>query len=917
MLRKNSTGARVSGVAALSTALLAFSPPALAQDPGGEPIIEEIVVSAYRTSLMAARDLKRNAVGSQDSIVAEDIADFPDLNLAESLQRIPGVAITREGGEGRQISLRGLGPDFTQVQLNGMEVLGNTSSPMDSRGAVSRNRAFDFNIFASELFSRIDVMKSFSASMDEGGIGGTVNLRTAKPFDQVGTRGAVSFQLGTNEYTDDVSPRIAALASTTTDTFGVLVSVAYSERDTIEQGYNTFRWRTRTTTNVGPNIDAATAALLAGGVDGDPATTSDNLWFARGNRLTVWENQQERLGITGALQFRPNDRLSLDLDMLYGELNNERAEWHLATAGSSSTALGQVDALEYIDNNGDLEVVYGEFSDVSIRTESRRDTADTTFWQAVLSGDFVVNDRVIVSGLFGREKSDFDVPESDKLYYETVTDAGTGINIGGITTDFRGNRFDAKNTYSFDPADPASWQIREIDLREDYATSEFDNAKIDVDIAITDSVNVVVGAMFKEFTNDGVSLRADNFRDNQGDPVDSLAFTYKEHEDGINWMAGNVREAIRMFGIDSNVTQDNATSVRSPFGVTEETFAAFAELQWETLIGDKTLRGNFGFRYYDTDTDSFGITAVDGVSQDISVKQSYDGVLPALNLALDVTDSVVVRLSASQNLTRPALSDLAVSGTVLTDPAGSAGLRISAGNPALEPFESDNIEGSVEWYFDEVGFVALGAFHKDIDNFIVSETVLVPYGETGYPLDLLPPGQDANTIYQYTRPQNIDSSTISGLELSFQRDLDFLPAPFDGLGFIANYTIVDGEATYRNVQGTGEDQTKNFPGLSEDSGNLTVYYETDTWGARVATAYRSEYISRVEGGLNDEDERGFHSTTNVDFSFFYHFNDNLKFVVEGSNLTNEPEEQYSDSSDRPYNSTTSGRTYYVGATYKF
>ena len=916
MVRKNTISPRVSGVLALSAALVAFSPQAPAQENAGEAI-EEIVVKAYRSSLMAARDLKRNAVGSQDSIVAEDIADFPDLNLAESLQRVPGVAITREGGEGRQISLRGLGPDFTRVQLNGMEVLGNTSSPMDSRGAVSRNRAFDFNIFASELFSRIDIMKSYSASMDEGGIGGTVNLRTAKPFDQPGTRGAVSVQFGTNEYTDDVSPRFAALASTTTDTFGALVSVAYSERETIEQGYNTFRWRTRTTTNVGPGIDAATAALLAGGVDGDPSTTIDNLWFARGNRLTVWENRQERLGITGALQFRPNDRLSLDLDMLYGELNNDRAEWHLATSGSSSTALGRVNALEYIDNNGDLEVVYGEFSDVTLRTESRRDTADTTFWQAVLSGEYAVNDRIVVSGLIGREKSDFDVPESDKLYYETVTDSVTGINVGGLSTDFRGDRFDATNTYSFDPANPANWQIREVDLREDYATSEFDNAKLDIDIALNDSVNVVFGVMYKKFTNDGVSLRADNFRDNRGDPVDPFAFVYGEHEDGVRWVAGDVREAIRTFGIDSNVTMANATSVRSPFGVTEETIAAYSELQWETLLGDKTLRGNFGLRYYDTDTDAFGTAAVDGVSEQISVVQAYDGVLPALNLALDLTDSVVLRLSASENLTRPALSDLAVSGTVLTDPLGSAGLRISSGNPALEPFESQNIEGSVEWYFDEIGFVALGAFHKDIDNFIVSETVLVPYGETGYPLDLLPPDQNASTIYQYTRPQNIDSSTISGFELAFQRDLDFLPAPFDDRGVIANYTIVDGEATYRNVQGTGEDQTKNFPGLSEDSGNFTVYYETDNWGARIATAYRSDYISRVEGGLNDEDERGFHATTNVDFSFFYQFNDDLKFVVEGTNLTNEVEEQYSDSSDRPYNSTTSGRTFYVGATYKF
>lgn len=144
--------------------------------------VEAIEVVGFRNSLARARALKRDAVGARETILAEDVARFPDLNLAEALQRIPGVTITRDGGEGRQISLRGLGSDFAQVQLNGMEALGTSSSAMDSRGALNRSRAFDFDIFASELFNRVDVMKSFSADMDEGGIGGTVGLMTPKPL---------------------------------------------------------------------------------------------------------------------------------------------------------------------------------------------------------------------------------------------------------------------------------------------------------------------------------------------------------------------------------------------------------------------------------------------------------------------------------------------------------------------------------------------------------------------------------------------------------------------------------------------------------------------------------------------------------------------------------------------------------------
>ena len=181
--------------ASIISVLGSVSSAAVAQEQASADDIEKIEVSGFRSSLIKAKDLKKDALGTQDTILAEDIADFPSLNLAESLQRVPGVTITREAGEGRQISLRGLNADFTQVQLNGMEALGTSSSPMDSRGTTNNSRSFDFNIFASELFNQIDVKKSYSADMDEGGIGGTVGLHTAKPFDYDGFKGASGSKL--------------------------------------------------------------------------------------------------------------------------------------------------------------------------------------------------------------------------------------------------------------------------------------------------------------------------------------------------------------------------------------------------------------------------------------------------------------------------------------------------------------------------------------------------------------------------------------------------------------------------------------------------------------------------------------------------------------------------------------------------
>ena len=192
------------------------SPPAQIEPP-------EVVVTGYRQSLEHAEDVKRAAVGSEEVILAEDIAAFPDLNLAESLQRIPGITISRDSGEGRQISLRGLGPDFTRTQLNGMEVLGNTASGMDNRGGVSRTRAFDYSLFASELFDKVTVLTSYAADLDEGGIGGTVQLETPKPFDFPGPKAVFSAKGQTNTNTDTVTPRLVGLASDRWGGFGALV----------------------------------------------------------------------------------------------------------------------------------------------------------------------------------------------------------------------------------------------------------------------------------------------------------------------------------------------------------------------------------------------------------------------------------------------------------------------------------------------------------------------------------------------------------------------------------------------------------------------------------------------------------------------------------------------------------------------
>ncbi|MDP5033291.1 MAG: TonB-dependent receptor [Paraglaciecola sp.] len=892
----------VLAIAIVNVLATSYSPALLAQESTDDT--EIIEVKGFRSSVIKAKDLKREALIAQDSIVAEDIADFPDLNLADSLQRVPGVAITREGGEGRQISLRGMGPDFTRVEVNGMEALGTSSSPMDSRGAVGRSRAFDFNIFASELFNQIDVKKSYSADMEEGGIGGTVGLHTARPFNYKGFQSLVGVQGGTNTNTDSFDQRLVGMISNTWDNFGALASIAYSTKESREMGYNTYRWRKRSTSNYNDSLDSQTQALLEDG----------ELWFSRGNRYSVWNNQQDRLGVTAALQYRASDDLEFSLDFLHGKLENTLDEHHISTGGSSSTALGFVEELDYVDNNGDKEVVFARYSNSTIRTESREDYNESIFDQVTLQSKWTISDELKMVAQIGTSQSDYNQPKVNKANL---------TRSGGITTDFTQDRFYGVNTYDFDPTSLDGWAVKDLYFQEDYITTDFDNAKVDFEYLVGDSGVLTFGANYKKFSNSGERRQDSGYVENKAPPLNAdvktvtadITEVYSDHPDQ-SWLQLDMDAVKAFYGLsDLSLGEDKIIST-SAFKVQEETQAAYAQYTWDNMLGDSLLRGNIGLRYYNTELTSNGVSQ----GEQIEIIRDYSGVLPSLNLSYEVMDDVLLRFGASKNLTRPSLSTLSVSANVsqATLSEGDVG-SVTVGNPSLKPYSSVNIDTSIESYFDGVGFLSAAVFYKDIKDFIVTETLAETFtlAELGLPNSLLPNGGTPTSQFNVTSPQNSDSSTIKGFEFAFQRDLDFLPAPFDKLGVIANYTWADGSSKYRNVQNSGQDQVKAFTGLSKSSYNMTLYYETDSWGARIAAAYRDRFISSVEAGLGDEDERGFHETTYVDFSAFYQVNESIKINIEGINLTNQREEQYSDSSDRQYNTTTSGRTYMAGVTYKF
>ena len=692
--RSPARSARPARAAAPKTA--ATDPVPLAAAPEAEG--DEIVVSGYRESLGRAQDLKRRAVGSQDVIVATDIAAFPDLNLAESLQRVPGIAITRDGGEGRQIALRGLGAGFTRTQLNGMEVLGNTASGMDNRGGVSRSRAFDYSLFASELFGRVTVQKSYSADQDEGGIAGTVQLTSAKPFDYSGSKFVVSAKAQTNDNTSGVTPRLVGLASVRSGDFGALVSVAYSQIKTNEFGYRNWGWGLTKygAANIGPNIDAATRAKLFAGVY-QPTAQSPSTWYT----------DRKRLGVTSSLQYHPGDDFKVDVDFLYGRLWDKRDDYAIASAGTNaltgtSITGGQIIQSAVIDDTNTLRAE--SFSGIDQRSEHHVVENHTDFYQAVANASWKVSDRLTVNALGGYEQSDFSQPVFDKVFLEAKN----------MTFGYDTRPTIPVNTYGKDLTDPNNWTLQRLDTQENQITSTYANGKLDAAYEANDEITFRTGAQFKHFVNRGYQYNNKVFHNVPANtPIPNDLKHLVKPDTLIQYIVGDIDGIYSLIGDPRKLGPANLQA-GSDFRVDEKTWSGFAQLDFDLMLGDMQLRANAGLRYYSTDLASTGNLATTGGLVPVRIETSSAGWLPAANLALDVTDNLVVRLSSSRNVNRPGLGDLAAAGSITTRPNGGS---VSFGNPFLQPYKATSVEGSVEYYMDGDGFASLGFFYKKMDSF--------------------------------------------------------------------------------------------------------------------------------------------------------------------------------------------------------
>jgi iron complex outermembrane recepter protein len=904
---------------------------------------EAIVVTGFRQSLEAALNLKRENVGAVDAIVAEDIAKFPDQNLAESLQRIPGISITRDGGEGRSITVRGLSSQFTRVRVNGMETVATSTDG----ASANRDRAFDFNVFASELFSSLVVSKTAAASLDEGSLGAVVDLNTGNPLGgKAGFKAALSVIGSYNDLSKDIGPRVAGLLSWRNDsgTFGASVSAAYSKTSTLELGNNSVRWAQARFDSVDATNCFTTQNSGGTYVPSAACNQAALAFHPRIPRYGEVAHDRERLGLTGSVQFSPTDATKISIDALYSKYDASREEkWGEVLLRSNERSINVASPVYDANNN----LISATLNDAWVRTEHYLRESSTEFYQVGGTWDQDLSDNFRFTMLGGVSRSNADIPVETTIIFDDRDAQGYSYDY----TDMARPRL----TFGTSVTNPANFQLAEIRDRPSNVTNRFKTAQLRTEWDVTEGFTVKAGAVWRRFNFDTEAFTRDTAVCGNGGtslvtstsgtiacsptslfgpaavygfPVTtalSELFTLgragQPSGNTNSWLVPNLAATTAFTNLYSRPLVNDAGNIR---GVQESTKGAYLQFDAKGDLLGLEYALNAGIRYAKTDQSSYGL--VSGVAA--TVKRSYDDWLPSANLAVYPTESTIIRFAIADVMTRPTLGSLTPGGS-----ADGFNFRVTSGNPFLEPFRATNYDLAFEWYFAPKAVLSVALFKKDVKTFTQSASITgATFAQTGLPASVLNPSSPAalnpalqtQPIWTLATTVNGSGATLKGVELAAQIPFSAFTSGFLGnFGILANATFIDSNANF-NLQGPaiapgGALQnvalTNTLSNVSKRAYNGTFYYDDGAFSARVMVSYRGRYHEGASGTGNLLE--GYGATTNVDASVRYKLTEWMELSVEGNNLLDTYRYRFTDfDADRNYENNHFGRTLLFGARFK-
>jgi len=888
-----------------------------------------VVVQGFRSSLQKSLNLKKEAIVVRDSIVAEDIGKFPDANVADALQRIPGVYLSRDGAsnEGQRISIRGLGSQYSVTTLNGAPVHTTSSSNV---GGSSRD--FNYDVFASELFGRVDFYKTPLAELEEGGIGGVVDLQTPRPFDSPGRAIRYSVSASYNTASKKTDPNAFVLYSNTWGDWGLLMGYAHSTAVNFKSGFEaTGGYNSSYRSNHAVVTNPVTGATGTGGFNftldyQDPRANLgsysqsqvDNALLPRFYRYYGAENTRHRDGLVTSIEYK-HDRVDVSLDLLGSDLKDARDEFTfgLPIRNSVTTATGRTTQSNgYATHNGlvpiDIHIdpatnlMTGTFGNTDYLGESYYYNDETKFGYAALNGRFRATDRLSVTGQVA-------VSDSDAMY----TDNKINSNIYGVTTtiDYTGNHvypalsapgIDFTNPNSFNDFQAGFDWNREIDKEKtarlvadyDYGLPLNWTGHLKSGLEYTDTSKEKIKVNDTALgTSEIAALGASGMRAAMGNyvPIDNLKIGSGYPQEWATFSRSFVDGTLNAIGAVANTPRDLSTS----FSTSEIIKTFFIQSDFRGRVFDRELRVNAGERFSATTTqiDNYIKKTNNGVTtySPNHVTGGYNNALPSLSAAYDLEPNLIWRASWGKTITRASLSIIAAN-TVIPNIYNA---YATSGNPDLKPQLSDNKDTGLEWYFAKGGLLSAGFFWKDLTDTTVSTTTTVPFSSLGLPdsalgalfIDPATGHVDPNLQIQLATYHNAGEVKYRGEEYAYQQTFNFLPAPWNGLGALASYTHVhtSGYNYYRTTDG------KAFPisDVPKYSYSLTAYYEKGPLAVRFSYNYKGAYAIETFNQGNDlerlHDGAGF-----LDGTISYKINPSVEVRLDGQNLLNTLQYDYFD-----------------------
>jgi TonB-dependent receptor len=887
--------------------------------------MEEVVVSGIRASMRDSLEVKRESIQVIDAISAEDVGDFPDKNIGEAIQRVPGVQINRQDGEGRSVSIRGADQSLIRVELNGVSALSLT---------VGGGRDVDFRDLPVEFLSRVEVVKSPTAEMTEGGIG-VVRVFTRKPLDDPEGYLAGSVQGVYSDLADEYDPKLALIGSKTflDGTLGLLLSTQFEQRHINSHNARTTGWlqRAPTATGAGATPGRGTDVNADGRLD----------WIPDIPRYIIDRRETTRAALNAVVQWKPSEAFDVYLDTTYSKGREKVSSMLMQLGGAAglidyaNSVVGADDTVDHIELTSStafpMDLAYR-----NINGQLEREQYNAILGSSYTAGQWKFDGRV--SYARGEVQNDeknstatiFGVPRAVVDY--TGGGANPNISFPGIdTTDAalvnqlaavfnprnndqqeNGARFDVE----FKPE--TAWltsiktgvESRKLTM-ESLLYSRTVTLTSRTPPAASGGANTVVPvaqSVIAGIVNNNSGVNDVPFFDT-GDLGFPGGIKYWNDNGDATYAATVAASGVAAdpYGANPNPnTLGTFQNYLDTWSVEEETLSGYLQAAFSFNNSLVPITALVGVRYFDTDTlaegfnrQSTGTGAATVVTfPEASSAGGYNDWLPSINVRFDFSDKFVGRLTAGDVMARPNPSQMAFRRSLdaaLTPRTGTQG------NPDLLPFQARQYDAGFEYYFSDLNYVSVAYFRTDISRFITNQ---------------LTRNVDVNgdgVLYDITQPINgTDEVTIDGFEVGGQFAFDFLPGAWQNFGVVANATFSDDKG-YRGIDRVTGDLLP-FPGVSELSYNASLYYETEKFSVRTAYNWRKAWLINPNGrGLLPEfnDDYG-----TLDASVSWNANEHVTVFADIVNLLDEQRIEYNNPFRR-IGDETFGKRMFMGVRAKF